>query len=239
MTVKIHVEPGLIPVENLTRSAFSPFGCVVENPLQWGVNAIAGSNSCFPPAVQANQGTALKYPGISPIGNEYAASSQPQQSKAVMSLFVCAPRHPRRVHSTSKLQSVLDLNIMERHPYTTQTFTPLGLDPNDTTTAYLVVIAPTLPPGDPHAGMPDTANVKAFVAKGSQAVTYGVGIWHAPMIVIGEREISFVVTQFMNGVADDDCQEVEFEAGSAGLCVILPDMGDGASGSGVPRAHKL
>lgn len=50
--------------------------------------------------------------------------------------------------------------------------------------------------------------MKAFVARGDQAVTYGPGTWHAPMAVVGQRRVDFVVSQFANGIPDDDCQEV-------------------------------
>ena len=43
-------------------------------------------------------------------------------------------------------------------------------------------------------------------------MTYGAGTWHAPMVVIGERPIDFVVVQFANGVGSEDCQEVELES---------------------------
>lgn len=41
-------------------------------------------------------------------------------------------------------------------------------------------------------------------------MTYGVGTWHAPMIVLGKRRVDFVVTQFVNGT-EDDCEEVAVE----------------------------
>ena len=69
-------------------------------------------------------------------------------------------------------------------------------------------------------------NIKGFLARGSQAVTYGVGTWHAPMIVVGKQEVVFLVTQFTNGIADDDCQEVAFEAGEAGgFTISVPSPG--------------
>lgn len=40
-------------------------------------------------------------------------------------------------------------------------------------------------------------------------MTYGAGTWHAPMAVIGDERIDFVVVQFANGIAEEDCQEVE------------------------------
>lgn len=56
---------------------------------------------------------------------------------------------------------------------------------------------------------PDVSRIEAFVARGDQAVTYAPGTWHAPMIVVGEQRVDFVVVQFANGVAEDDCELVE------------------------------
>ena len=51
------------------------------------------------------------------------------------------------------------------------------------------------------------------MANGNQAVTYGAGTWHAPMVVIGERPIDFVVVQFANDVGIEDCQEIVLTTG--------------------------
>lgn len=55
--------------------------------------------------------------------------------------------------------------------------------------------------------------LKAFVATDAQAVTYGAGTWHAPMVALGPpgTTLDFVVSQFMSGVALEDCQLVHFE----------------------------
>ena len=222
-----NIKSTYIDVEPLTRSSFSVFGSVIENPT--GSRARSGHAfdvSC-PEGVSANQGTARKYSEISPTIDLYGSSPSQRQSKTITTLFVCLPRQLRLVVETAtEVCAVFDLKIMERHPYTTQTFTPLGLDPNDMTTAYIVVVAPTIPLSDPGAGTPDTANIKAFLARGSQAVTYGAGTWHAPMIVVGKREISFVVTQHVNGVANDDCQEIELNASVDGVfSIAIPDIG--------------
>jgi len=96
---------------------------------------------------------------------------------------------------------------------------------------YLVIVAPSLPPSPaderfpfpnsptrasslPNRGLPDLKNINAFVANGSQAITYGPGTWHAPMAVVGKRPIDFVVVQFANGVGIEDCQEVEVKSSS-------------------------
>ena len=65
-------------------------------------------------------------------------------------------------------------------------------------------------------GFPDLGKGKAFIAHGGQAVTYGAGTWHAPMVVLGNKAVDFVVVQFANGVGVEDCQEVEFGKGGEG-----------------------
>jgi ureidoglycolate lyase len=149
----------------------------------------------------ANQSTALKTDAISPLINNYSTSSSASTTKPVMSLFCSFPR-PN--------MSSLPIKYIERHPYTSQTFAPIGLSPSEST-GYLVVSAPTLK-GQTINGIvdpPDLSRIEAFVARGDQAVTYAPGTWHSPMIVVGNRRVDFVVTQFANGVADDDCQVVE------------------------------
>ena len=70
-------------------------------------------------------------------------------------------------------------------------------------------------------------NIKAFVANGRQAVTYGAGTWHAPMIVVGKKRVDFVVVQHINGVSEDDCQEVEI----VGDVRVVLDEGGSARGT--------
>lgn len=80
---------------------------------------------------------------------------------------------------------------------------------------YLLIVAPTLPatPRSPFNEMrlPDLDKVQAFWAHRGQAVTYGAGTWHAPMVVVGAERTDFVVVQFANGVVEEDCQEVVFK----------------------------
>ena len=99
----------------------------------------------------------------------------------------------------------------------------MNLSSTDLSAIYLVIVAPTLPPQEGFAGLgpPDLSNLRAFVAHGAQAVTYGAGTWHAPMVVVGERRVDFVVTQFANGVQGEDCQEVELEGGSVRVVVDI------------------
>ncbi|KAK5164709.1 hypothetical protein LTR04_001684 [Oleoguttula sp. CCFEE 6159] len=276
-----------IPIKPLTQTTFSSFGTVVENPLS-PENALV-----------SNQGSALKYVDISRLTNFYSLAPSKKPARAEMNMFVCKPRQLRSSSSrgspterpsvdsdglsgTSHVEkkALFDVKILERHPFTSQTFIPLGQTPADTSTSYLVIVAPTLPasasraenarpppfpqpetrrqtslldvfsrgrpspftnlssppssssPAGPSPqrpkgpGMPDLANIKAFVAKGDQAVTYAAGTWHAPMVVLGAEDVAFVVVQFANGVGLEDCQEVELrgsEGDGLGISVIVED----------------
>ena len=127
-------------------------------------------------------------------------------------MFSC---FPRQLPTTGKFP----ITILERHPHTTQTFSPLGLHTDNTETTFIVVVAPSLHTSDGTTddeaaattakpiNPPDLANMKAFVGRGDQALTYGVGTWHAPMVVVGKKRVNFVVVQFVNGT-EMDCEEV-------------------------------
>jgi ureidoglycolate lyase len=238
------------------------------------------------------------------MSNLYSLAPSKKPSKAVMNMFVCAPRDLRPHEPSESMPSswgdldlgeedysdgerrLLDVRILERHPFTTQTFIPMGLSGAERHTQYLVIVAPTLPasasrrktdrpppyptphrklkkkssmkeifararpspftneaaPPPPqfsklHAsarpkgpGLPDLKNIRAFVATGNQAVTYGAGTWHAPMVVIGERAIDFVVVQFANDVGIEDCQEIVLGPGKGkeeGVVVMVDSDSSG------------
>ncbi|KAJ4384419.1 hypothetical protein N0V86_000018 [Didymella sp. IMI 355093] len=293
-----------IPMELLTPTAFSQFGTVIENPATSPSSRLAIPDRVPPPEhVQANQGFATKYLDVTHMSNLYSLAPSKKPAKAVMNMFVCLPRNLRSNEPSESMPSswgdldldededgngnfakqLLDVKILERHPFTTQTFIPMGLSAHDKHTQYLVIVAPTLPasaskrhigrpppyptplverkksfrdifararpapystestPPSPQfeklhpsarpkgPGLPDLKNLRAFVARGDQAVTYGAGTWHAPMIVIGDRPIDFVVVQFANEVGIEDCQEVELKAtkGAQEGIVVMVDT-DGA-----------
>ncbi|KAI5304847.1 hypothetical protein KEM56_005832 [Ascosphaera pollenicola] len=214
--------------EYLTVEGFAPFGDVVACPLPPTINQIP-SISELPKdgrvPVIANQNTALKYSTISKSEDNYELKGR-KAAKPQINLFSCFPRQLR----PNKGKDIFDVRILERHPYTTQSFLPMGLSRgNDAPSYFLVIVAPTLQGQTAAAKVkegeqgneqdtvvqnpPDVKNIKAFVARGDQGVTYGAGTWHAPMVVLGTVRVDFAVTQFANGVADDDCQEVTFEDG--------------------------
>jgi len=226
-----------IEVEPLTQKAFAQFGTVIQNPTR---NPSAWSKR--PESVLANQGSATKFLHVSLFNNHYDQAPSHKPAKSVMNMFTCSPRNLESTPGSD--ETYFRVSILERHPYTPQTFIPMGLAASDMKTAYLVIVAPTLSsdsePSRPSAmddlpegfrpkgvGLPDLHRLRAFIADGSMSVTYGPGTWHAPMVVLGRQEIDFVVVQYANGVGDDDCQEVELTASRGlGLRVVTsrPDV---------------
>lgn len=264
-------------VEPLDPHAFTPFGTVIQNPKHIPNSGLVHHN-----VVQANQGSALKYIDVSHLTDHYHLAPSRKPAKAVMNMFVCSPRHIGSLSTTeqasnfdSREAGVFPVQILERHPFTPQTFIPVGLSQDDTTTKYLVIVAPTrsvssgeaanrAPPYPLHSprrrrsiadifskarpslftntndpptssitglapqrpkgpGEPDLSQLRAFIANGSQSVTYGPGTWHAPMVVLGTKSIDFVVVQYANGVALEDCQEIAIrhESSAEGLNVVI------------------
>lgn len=214
-----------ITAEPLTQEAFKAFGDVVQNPRpaihpsQYDQHA----SSLPPNAVSANQGFAIQYRNVSRIDNLYSQAPG-QDSQPAMSMFVCASR---------QISPAFTVKFLERHPFTTQTFTPVSSSAD----CYLVIVAPTLPPSAADEGypvprqvcrgLPDLNRLKAFVATKDQAVTYGAGTWHAPMVAMGKpgTTLDFVVSQFTNGLPAADCQLLEFvkpDGSDPSLRVTLP-----------------
>ncbi|KAF5861927.1 hypothetical protein ETB97_012326 [Aspergillus alliaceus] len=229
-TPTLHLTP-----EPLTKEAFAPFGTAIYAPLPRDLTSAPPLTTLpqhEPTPVLANQSSALKYSPISPLEDNYRDNCPSKQpSTARMSMFSCFPRQLRAL--PGKPSKAFDVRILERHPFTTQTFTPIDLSRQSPAEPwFLVIVAPTLkgqtatamtPAGqttvrDP----PDLRNLRAFVARGGQAVTYGAGTWHAPMVVVGSRRVDFVVVQFMNGMEGEDCQEVAF---GEGIVVEIQDGG--------------
>lgn len=243
----------VVDVQPLCQQAFAGFGTVVENPAP-GIIPGAHLRQIPEGAVQANQGSALKYHDVTDLLDLYTSAPSKVASRAVMNMFVCAPRplHPSRDGSD---RVYFPVEILERHPFTTQTFIPLGLSSGgEEGSQYLVIVAPSLGPSPndlqfpvpdaaaaaqgrlPGRGLPDLTKIKAFLATGSQAVTYGAGTWHAPMVVVGKHPVPFVVAQFANGVGIEDCQEVVWETEpDAPIRVSVPKM----DGSSLVRSSKL
>ena len=79
-----------------------------------------------------------------------------------------------------------EVKMLERHPLGSQAFVPLNDKP------YLVVVAP--------AGELDSGTIRAFVTSGWQGVNYAKGVWHHPLIALGEVSDFVVVDRGGDGL---------------------------------------
>ena len=206
--------PLTLPLEPLTAAAFRPFGTVIEQP----ASSAAGT--------PANQGTATAYPAITPVQHKYESAPSARPAALATALFVCRPRALLPGPQWPFAPRLLPVPVLERHPFTTQTFVPLGAgragedDEAATGAAYAVVVVAPTAESD---GAPDVRRARAFRARADQGVTYGAGTWHAPMAVVGAPAVSFFVLQYKNGVAAEDCEELDVEGAGA-----VVDVGEGA-----------
>lgn len=168
-----------VKAEPITISNFKQFGQIIS------------ANDQLDNAIDANYGTALKIRNVTNIINNY-----PTASSTAVSVFRSSPTKT----STFK--------VLERHPYTTQSFIPMG---QPLIRSYLIIVALS----DLSTTLPIPSSIKAFTVNGNQAVTYSPGTWHAPMIVIDQsvQFIDFTVIQYENSIPNDDCQECYFSSG--------------------------
>ncbi|QLQ81516.1 hypothetical protein HG537_0F02770 [Torulaspora globosa] len=177
----------------LTVADFAPYGSVISPDEQ--ISNIDDSSRT------ANQGTAIKLLNVSQIDKKYPFDGTPNWN-----LFRCFCQPHLR--GTKPIEH--SIRVLEKHPYSSQTFIPMGCPRQQP--CYLVVVALE----DCNTGRPDLTTLKAFLCKGNQAVTYGAGIWHAPMITLGDQEyIDFgvVIYEFHDPQAPEkDCQEQHYDS---------------------------
>ena len=89
-------------------------------------------------------------------------------AKTIISIFRGKPRHfPYQV------------DMMERHPLGSQSFSPLSPRP------FLVIVA------EDHGGTP--AKPRVFRAEGGVGVNYRANVWHHPLMALGETSDFLVV----------------------------------------------
>ncbi|KAK9480378.1 hypothetical protein V1514DRAFT_326220 [Lipomyces japonicus] len=183
----------------LTPDRFLSFGGVISSREQLQSHS----------QIDANYGTATKLVNVSPVENHFAAA--PSQVPATLNWNLFRSSRPGGLapveqdeHQGKEKYEVL---VLERHPFSTQTFLPMGISASENA-AYIVIVAKS---GED--GWPDLNTTEAFVARGDQAVTYGSGTWHAPMVSL-QPVTDFAVLIHENGVPNEDCEEVTIPSGS-------------------------
>ncbi len=98
------------------------------------------------------------------------------------------------IFRSTPLATPIKIEIMERHPLSSQMFMPLSDNP------YLVVVAPK--------GDFDESKVQAFLANSNQGVNYHAGTWHHYSLALGEVSDFLVIDRGGDG---DNCDEVRLE----------------------------
>jgi len=152
-------EIAMTPVVPLTSEGFAPFGQVIQAYKEI-------SNAKGIKTTPANAGTATKFHKLSLLAESY----NPEAGATTgISVYRCKP-----------LEDVIDgktiLKTLERHPFTSQAFIPMGRGNGDGLSEpgdkYLVVVA--------HNGAddrPDMKSMKAFLATSAQGISYNKGVW--------------------------------------------------------------
>lgn len=125
----------------------------------------------------ANQGTALRA--------DFAARLESTRPHA-------KPNLARFSASAQPLPCAL--RVIERHPCSSQLFTPLVCS------RYVVVVAPTADNGEPRWD-----GLRAFLVGAGQAINYHVGTWHHPIVAVDD-DATFLMLSWEDGTAGD-CEE--------------------------------
>ncbi len=113
------------------------------------------------PSRPVNDGRAARYDEVAALEHD------PQAATAAFALYRVQPS-PRP----------LQLEVLERHPLSSQVFTPLIARP------YLVVVAPR-----DAAGEPALDGLEAFLVWEGVGVHYKAGVWHMPMAALDQEAL--------------------------------------------------
>ncbi|KAK9456554.1 ureidoglycolate hydrolase [Dipodascopsis uninucleata] len=186
-TVELPAKTTTICSSELTPESFKQYGGVIAPNAQ--IDTVEKEN--------ANYGTAIKLLDVSPFANNYQDAPTGVPGKTYWHVFRTS--RPTDMVCEEK-KGFYECGVLERHPFTTQTFVPLGCSKSEN--AFLVVVAQ-----QGEDGFPDVSTLKAFHAKGNSAVTYNPGVWHSPMVCLKDGA-DFAVLNAENGIGNDDCQQV-------------------------------
>jgi ureidoglycolate lyase len=144
------------------------------------------------PGKPANQGTARRFDHLAGLDD-----LRPGRAALNVSVFRCAPRPA----------APFEVELLEKHPASSQIFVPMNA------ARYLVLVARG---GD----APDLATLAAFVASGTQGVSYAPGVWHHPMIAL-DATVDFACFVWEDGSADD-CTVVRLAPGDRPVVLVEP-----------------
>ena len=161
----------IVVCEPLTPAAYAAYGGMISTDVVTDRTVVV------------NNGTARRTPEVVPTINNYDKAPSGTPGRTVLNVSYASPREvvpwqgkegtvAAETTETSG-KRVLRIKMLERHPYSTQSFIPMGGN-----VKYLVVVSGS------GKEAPDLDQLKGFVAGDRQGVCYAPGVWHAPMSVI-------------------------------------------------------
>ena len=197
-----------IPALPLTPEAFASYGWVIQsypNPHH------------APKGIQVdvvNFGSAMKFNRLSPIIALPIPGKKSLEQRANLSVFRGKPTQSFGGAEMAKFE----VKVLERHEYTSQTFTPLAAGGD----RYLVIVA--LP--SEADGSPDLKTLRAFIGSTTQGFTYKPNvsyrtisvmscliiskqIWHHPMVAL-DITTDFACITNETGDSTTDCEILEY-----------------------------
>lgn len=101
------------------------------------------------------------------------------------------------IYHLRPLAGPLVLRALERHPLSAQLFVPMG------PARCLVCVCPS-----DAAGEPDLAGLRTFVAGAGQGILYRRGVWHHPLLSLGEAADYFMAMGATGTPADCDTRDL-------------------------------
>jgi len=127
-----------------------------------------------------NNGFAEKFTDIASL------DTKEDQGQSSVHIFVAKSR-----------QFPLNISMLEKHPYFSQTFIPRHSSP------FIVVVAPP-------SEKPSIEKIKAFITNGEQGINYSRGVWHFPLISIKDNSQFIVIDRKHNEDIDtiEQCEEI-------------------------------
>lgn len=171
------VTPKTLIPKVLTRENFVAFGDVIE---------VNESNKHF----TINDGFTERYHDLATV------DVTENKGKILINIFRATP-----------LPLPITINMMERHPLSSQAFMPLGQQP------YLVIVAP--------AGEFNVNNIEVFIVNSTQGVNYHKGTWHHYCLALHEVSDFLVVDRGGDGNNCDVISSDELLQSTAGIPLVV------------------
>jgi ureidoglycolate lyase len=159
----------------LTKEAFAAFGDVVEVPDAKQSEQDDSANSSL---IMINGGNTERYDSLVKVELEAADSSDKKDSET---------------HAVSK-DLAMDIEMVERHPFGSQSFHPLSGE------EYLVLVADAVEEPTPE-------NLHLFIARADQGINYHKNTWHHPVLGLN-KVCDFLVVDRKGG--GNNCEEYFF-----------------------------